>query len=49
MQLSVTEYAKRLGITRQAVIAQINGKRLPKGVKAERIGHNYIITVRGVK
>jgi len=46
MQLSVTEYAKRLGVTRQAVIAQIKEKRLAKGVKAEKIGNNYVISVR---
>jgi len=32
MRLSVTDYAKQLGITRQAVLLQIKEKRLPKNV-----------------
>lgn len=49
MRQSVTEYAKQLGITRQAVLLQIKEKRLPKNVKAEKIGNTYSLTVRGQK
>lgn len=44
-QLSVTEYAKQIGVTRQAVLLQIKEKRLPKNVKAEKIGNTYSLTV----
>lgn len=49
LKLSVTEYAKRLDLTRQAVIAQIKQNRLAKGVKWEKIGNQYVISVRGAK
>lgn len=49
MRLSVTDYAKRLGITRQAVLLQIKEKRLPKNVKVEKIGNTYSLSVRGQK
>jgi len=49
MKLSVTEYAKWLGVTRQAVLLQIKEKRLTKNVKAEKIGNTYSLTVRGQK
>lgn len=49
MRLSVTEYAKQLGVTRQAVLLQIKEKRLPKNVKVEKIGNTYSLTVRGQK
>ena len=45
MRLSVTEYAKQLGVTRQAVLLQIKEKRLPKNVKVEKIGNTYSLTV----
>ena len=37
MELSVTEYAKRLGVTRSAVLLQIKEKRLPKNVTVKKI------------
>jgi len=46
MQLSVTQYAKRLGKTRQAVLKQIKEKRLPKGVSAKKIGNAWVIHKR---
>jgi predicted transcriptional regulator len=49
MRLSVTEYAKQLGVTRQAVLLQIKEKRLPKNVKVEKIGNTYSLTVGGQK
>jgi len=49
MRLSVTEYAKRIGVTRQAVLLQIKEKRLPKNVKVEKIGNTYTLSVGGQK
>jgi len=49
MKISVTEYAKQLGVTRQAVLLQIKEKRLPKNVKVEKIGNTYSLTVGGQK
>ena len=49
MELSVTEYAKRLGVTRSAVLLQIKEKRLPKNVTVKKIGNTYSLTVRGQK
>ena len=43
--LSVTEYAKLLGVTRSAVLLQIKDKRLAKGVTAKMIGNTYCISV----
>ncbi|MFA6570300.1 MAG: hypothetical protein WCT77_03610 [Bacteroidota bacterium] len=48
-QLSVTEYAKRLGVTRSAVLLQIKDKRLAKGVTCKKIGNTYVIEVKGKK
>ena len=42
--LSVTEYAKRLGVTRSAVLLQIKEKRLAKGVTAKKIGNTYSLS-----
>ena len=47
--LSVTEYAKLLGVTRQAILLQIKEKRLPKNVTVKKIGNTYSLTVRGGK
>jgi hypothetical protein len=47
--LSVTEYAKRLGVTRSAVLLQIKEKRLAKGVICKKIGNTYSLSVRGLK
>jgi hypothetical protein len=47
--LSVTEYAKRLGVTRSAVLLQIKEKRLAKGVTCKKIGNTYSLSVRGQK
>ena len=49
MELSVTEYAKRLNITRSAVLLQIKEKRLPKNVTVKKIGNTYSLSVRGQK
>jgi biotin operon repressor len=43
-QLSVTELAYELGITRQAVLKKIKSKKLPKGYQATRVGNQYVIT-----
>ena len=44
--LSVTQYAKTLGLTRQGVLLQIKEKRLAKGVSAKKIGNTYVIFVK---
>jgi len=44
-QLSVTEYAKLLGVTRQAVLWQIKEKRLSEGVTATKVGCNWIVKI----
>ena len=49
MELSVTEYAKSLGVTRQAILLQIKEKRLPKNVTVKKIGNTYSLSVRGQK
>ena len=49
MQLSVTEYAKSLCVTRQAILLQIKEKRLPKNVTVKKIGNTYLLSVRGQK
>jgi DNA-binding XRE family transcriptional regulator len=48
-QLSVTEYAKLLGVTRQAILLQIKEKRLATGVTCKKIGNTYSLSVRGQK
>lgn len=42
---SVSEYAEKLFISRQAVLKKINLNKLPENVKAEKIGNTYVITV----
>ena len=49
MELSVTEYAKSLGVTRQAILLQIKEKRLPKNVTVKKIGNTYSLSVREQK
>lgn len=43
--VSVTEYAKSVGLTRQAVLRQIKDGRLPKGVSEKKIGKTYVLFV----
>lgn len=45
MQLSLTQYAAKIGLTRQGVHAQIEEGRLKSGVTAKMIGNSYLITV----
>jgi hypothetical protein len=41
--ITITEYAKNRGITRDAVYKQIYNDRLPKGVKVKKVaGRNFI-------
>lgn len=47
--LSITEYAKSLGVSRQAILSQIKEKRLAKGVTCKKIGNTYFLSVRGQK
>lgn len=44
-QMSVKEYADKIGITPQGVHKQIENNKLKKGVSAELIGRYYIITI----
>jgi len=41
--LSVTEYSKLLGVTRQAVLWQIKYGKLAEGVSATKVGCNWIV------
>lgn len=44
MKLSVTQYAKIRGITRQAVLKQIaNGRSLPNVTNYEKIGETWLL------
>lgn len=45
MELSVTQYAKRLGVTRQAVLSQISQNRLAPNVVAKKIGTTWVLTI----
>ena len=44
ISVSVTEYADTLEISRQAVLKKIKDKKLPKGVKAKKVGNQWVIT-----
>jgi len=44
MKLSVTQYAKARGITRQAVLKQIaHGRLLPNVISYEKIGETWLL------
>ncbi len=45
MILSITEYAKRVNLTRQAILYQIKHKTLPSNVKVRKVGNIYVLTV----
>jgi len=44
-ELSVTEYANKLNITRQAVLSQIKQSRLPENVLAKKIGTIWVLVI----
>jgi DNA-binding XRE family transcriptional regulator len=44
-ELSVSQYANMVGLTRQAILAQIKGNRLANGVIARMIGKTYVIYI----
>lgn len=46
MIASVTDYAKSIQKTRQAVLLQIKEKRLPENVRAEKIGKTWVIEIK---
>lgn len=48
-KLSVTQYADRVGLTRQAVLAQIREDRLPENVSATKIGTTYVLQITNSK
>lgn len=45
-QLSASQYASKLGLTRQAVLWRIKNNKLPKGVTAEKVGSVWIIKTK---
>lgn len=47
--LSVTEYAYKMGLTRQAILAQIEEKRLPKNVSAKKVGATWVLKIKESK
>jgi hypothetical protein len=47
--ISAQQYADKLGISKQAVCKKIRLGKLPKGVKAEKIGVSYVITITSKK
>jgi hypothetical protein len=46
-QLSVAQYAAKIGRTRQCVLYKIKNKRLAKGWVATKIGKAYVLTFIG--
>lgn len=44
--LSVTEYAQTKGITTQAVRWQCMNNKLPDGVRCQKVGAAWIITIK---
>ena len=45
VELSVTQYAKQLGLTRQAVLSQINQNRLQSNITAKKVGSTWILII----
>jgi len=45
-ELSVTEYAKKIKLTRQAVLLQISEGRLDENVVAKKIGNNWVLVIK---
>ncbi len=46
IELSVTQYAIKNNLTRQAVLYQIKDNRLPENVSAKRIGNAWVLEVK---
>jgi predicted DNA-binding transcriptional regulator AlpA len=46
MQLTVSQYAKKIGVSRWTVYRMIESKTLPKGVKAKEIAGRVIVEVK---
>lgn len=44
-ELSVTEYAASKTVSRQAILARIRDKTLPKGVTAKKVGIYWVLTM----
>lgn len=44
-ELSVTQYAARQNVTRQAILLQIKDKRLPKNVSSKKVGATWVIVL----
>ena len=45
VKLSVTQYADSKGISRQAVLERIENNNLPRGVKAEKVGNAWVLSM----
>ena len=45
-QLSVTQYAKRVGVSRQWVLYQISRDQLPHNVTAVKIGEAWVLNIQ---
>ena len=45
-ELSVTQYAKLLTITRQAVLSQISEGRLASNVTARKVGNTWVLSIK---
>ncbi len=46
--MSVTEYAKSVTKSRQAILNKINKNKLPSNVSAKKIGSTWVITIKEV-
>jgi hypothetical protein len=46
IQLTISQYAAKQGLTRQAVLWQIKNNKLLKGVTAEKVGNVWIIKTK---
>ena len=49
MEMSITQYAEKMGVTRQAILLQIHEGRLPVNVKARQVGHAWVLEVKEEK
>jgi hypothetical protein len=46
IQMSVTQYAKQIGVTRQSILAQISKNRLPSHITANKVGSTWVLTTQ---
>lgn len=48
-QISVSDYARMVGKTRQAIAWQCRNSKLPDGVKSAKVGSTWVITLNITK